>query len=193
MGNSLVRGIYGEDALFLYMIYTLPLTFFAYSVGITWLKNTGGARFSFRALANPVFFAVIVGILLGLTGIPLPSFLDAVVASSAGCMTPVAMLLTGMVIGSYTLKSFVTEPTLYLASLVRLIVLPVLGISFLRLFSISGEIQLVALISLCMPMGLNTIIIPSAYGRDTTLGAGLALISHILSLLTIPLLLLIFQ
>jgi predicted permease len=39
---------------------------------------------------------------------------------------------------------------------------------------------------LAMPLGLNTIVVPGAYGKDTTDAASMALISHILSIITIP-------
>jgi predicted permease len=37
-----------------------------------------------------------------------------------------------------------------------------------------------------MPLGLNTVVIPSAYDKDTSDAAGLALVSHILACITIP-------
>lgn len=37
-----------------------------------------------------------------------------------------------------------------------------------------------------MPLGLNTVVFPAAYGGDTTPGASMALISHLMSIITIP-------
>lgn len=45
---------------------------------------------------------------------------------------------------------------------------------------------------MCMPMGLNGIVIPAAYGKDTTDAAGMALITHLLSVVTIPLMFMLF-
>ena len=45
----------------------------------------------------------------------------------------------------------------------------------------------------CMPMGLNAIVVPAGYGKDTTDAAGLALVSHLLSVITIPLMFMLFQ
>jgi len=50
-----------------------------------------------------------------------------------------------------------------------------------------------ALCSLAMPLGLNTIIIPSAYGKDTRVASGMALVSHILSCITIPVIFLLYN
>jgi predicted permease len=39
---------------------------------------------------------------------------------------------------------------------------------------------------LCMPMGLNTVIFPEAYGGDSGTGAQCCFVSQVLGLLTIP-------
>ena len=44
-----------------------------------------------------------------------------------------------------------------------------------------------------MPLGLNTIVIPKAYDLDSTVASGMALISHLLSIGTIPLVFMIFE
>jgi predicted permease len=37
-----------------------------------------------------------------------------------------------------------------------------------------------------MPLGLSTIVIPGGYGKDTSVAAGMTLVSHLLSAVTIP-------
>lgn len=44
-----------------------------------------------------------------------------------------------------------------------------------------------ALIAVGTPLGLNTVVFPSAYGGDPKTGASMAMISHTLSVITIPL------
>lgn len=51
---------------------------------------------------------------------------------------------------------------------------------------ISETAYICAVCSLAMPLGLNTIVIPSAQGKDTTVAAGMAVISYLLSVVTIP-------
>jgi len=43
-----------------------------------------------------------------------------------------------------------------------------------------------------MPLGLNTVVVPAAYGKDTSVAAGMALISHAISIITIPVILTLF-
>ncbi len=42
------------------------------------------------------------------------------------------------------------------------------------------------------PLGLHTIVYPTAYGGDTKTGASMAMISNVLSVITIPLIHLVF-
>ena len=46
--------------------------------------------------------------------------------------------------------------------------------------------------AIATPLGLNTIVYPEAYGGDPETGASMAMISHTLSVITIPLMYLIF-
>ncbi len=49
-----------------------------------------------------------------------------------------------------------------------------------------------ALIAFATSLGLNTIVSLAAYGGDTKIGASMTTISHTLSVITIPLMCLIF-
>jgi len=101
----------------------------------------------------------------------------------------VAMLLTGMTIARYDLKDILRQKGVYVVSALRLIAFPLLFMAAARLIPLPRAFYACALCSLAMPLGLNTVIIPSALGKDTRLAAGMALVSHVAGCLTIPLLL----
>lgn len=194
MGNAIALGIFGSDFLFEYMIFTLPLSVFTYTIGVSLIKNDSGrGNFNIKALFTPVFFAIAAGIILGLTGMPLPSFLLTSVDALAGCMSPLAMFLTGFIIGGYRLTELLKDSAILLLSLIRLLVLPLSALIFLKLFGVEESITACAICYLAMPLGLNTIIIPAAYGRDTRTGASMALISSLLAVITIPLVFTLLQ
>jgi len=62
----------------------------------------------------------------------------------------------------------------------------------LKLIGTPDSIILLALIAFCTPLGLNTIVYPAAYGGDTKTGAAMTMVSHLLSVVTIPLMYLLF-
>ena len=107
------------------------------------------------------------------------------------------MLLTGMTIGKLNLLKLLSKWRLYLLSFVKLIVYPLLFIAvfaFVPTGNVLTETVLIcAMCVMAMPTGLNTIVIPAAYGKDTSDAAGMALITHILSVGTIPLMFMLLQ
>lgn len=193
MGNAVVLGVFGEKVLFDYMIFTLPLNLYVYSIGTASLIPTEkGGKFSVKTFVNPIFIALILGAVCGLLSVPLPKFITTAISSAGACMSPLAMLLTGFVIGGYSLKTLASDKKVYLASVIRLIILPSAFMAVLLLLKTDKDIIRVALCATAMPLGLNTVVFPAAYGGDTTPGAGMALVSHLISIITIPVMFSIF-
>ena len=195
VGTALVQGIYGADSveLFDYLIFTLPLNLFTYSLGIAWLvPSSRGGGFSLKSFVNPIFISLFIGAFLGLTSIPRVEFISSLISKSAACMAPVAMILTGFVIAGYEIKSLLVVKESYIIAVLRLVVFPSLFVLGLRAINAPQEIVFATLCSNAMPLGLNTVIIPSTYGENAQTGAGLALISQAMAAVTIPILFLMF-
>lgn len=194
MGNAVVLGIFGEDVLFDYMIFTLPLCLYVYSFGTASLipKKEGSKKFSLKVFLNPICMSMLFGAIAGLIGLPLPKFLITAISSAGACMSPLAMILTGFVVANFSIKKLATVKRIYLASVLRLIILPFLFVLAFKLLNINDTVIMLTLCATAMPLGLNTVVFPAAYGGDTTPGASMALISHLMSIITIPIMFTIF-
>lgn len=195
VGTAMVSGIYGADSieLFDYMMFTLPLNLFTYSIGISWLVPNSEKSFSLKAFVNPIFISLFIGAGLGLLSIPKYRLLTTIITNTADCMAPIAMILTGFVIGSYSLKSLFRQWQTYVVAGVRLIGLPALTAIILRFINAPNEIVIASLCANAMPLGLNTVIIPSAYGESPQAGASMALVSQLSAVVTIPILFYLFS
>ena len=90
-------------------------------------------------------------------------------------------------------SSVFKDRTIYLTTAVRLLAIPLAFVGLFVLWNPSDAIVICTVCSLAMPLGLNTIVVPSAYGKDPTKAAGMALVSHLLSCITIPLISLLLQ
>lgn len=193
VGTAMIQGIYGAESveLFDYMMFTLPLNLFTYSIGISWLIPNKKSEFSIKTFINPIFIALVTGAVLGLTEVPKTDFISSIISGAANCMSPIAMILTGIVIGSYELKSLLSYWQNYVITGIRLVGLPLLFVLVLKAIKAPSEIIIVTLCANAMPLGLNTVIIPSAYGENPRIGAGLALVSQIAAVVTIPVLFLL--
>lgn len=197
MGNAVVLALF--PSLFSdYLIFVIPFWVLIYGWGVPMLlippdSRKKGLRARLRGFVNPMFISMLAGMAIGLLSLPVPTFLQTAFADLGACMSPVAMLLTGMAVAAYPVRSVFCRPSVYAVSALRLLLLPLLGLVALMLLPLPHELSVCLLCVLCMPLGLNTVVIPGAYGQDTSAGAGMALVSHLLSLGTIPLMFTLFD
>lgn len=199
MGNAVVSALF-PDIFLEYLIFTLPLWILIYLWGVPSLLISDGSKRSLgqkmKSFVNPMFIAMIIGMIIGISGLKLPGWTTSVISTAGDCMSPIAMLLTGITVAGISLKKVFTNVGVWVVSVVRLIIFPLIFIGLFYVLPLPGSLDtfvICAVCSLAMPLGLNTIVIPSAYGRDTTVASGMALISHLLSCLTIPLIFMLFN
>lgn len=197
MGNAVVGALF-PDIFLEYLIFTLPLWSLIYLWGVpVLLLGDSSQKPSFKqrlkSFGNPMFVCTLLGMLIGMLGIPVPKFVSSAVSAAGSCMSPIAMVLTGMTIARFKLGEVLRIKSVYLVTALRLLVYPLLFIGFMLLIPMPRTFATCALCSLAMPLGLNTIIIPSALGKDTKAASGMALVSHVLSCLTIPVVLMLFE
>ena len=186
MGNSLVQGLLGDAALFRYLIFTLPMNVFVYTAGVIWL-TAGKRKFSIRMLLNPMFASMIIGMLLGLTKCPMPSFVGKTISACANCFSPLAMVVTGFVIAKFNFANLLRRWNVYILTAIRIVAMPLAYLLLTALLRIPQDVRLMILFSSAMPLGLNPIVFPAAYGGDETIGASMAVISNLIGIITVPL------
>ena len=199
VGNFLVLGIWGEEMLFKYLMFTFIPGLVCYAWGIYILipksENSPGVLANLKnGLLKPPFMGLVIGMILGITGLGkyLPSFLHTALSNAGNCMGPCGMLLAGVVIGSYKFGDLLKNKKVYLACLFRLVIIPALFSLILKAIGADKEIIVLSLVAFAAPLGLNTIVYPAAFGGETKTGASMAMISHALSVITIPVMYLIF-
>lgn len=185
MGNAVMIGVFGNDVFFDYLIFTMPINMVIYTWGVSQLTPSKEGNPLLR-LINPICMSMIIGALIGLSEIKLPQCTMTVLSSAAACMAPLAMILTGFTIGRYDIKKLLLNRKVYAVTALRLLILPIFFVFLFRILGMPKDILILALCTVAMPLGLNTVVFPAAYGGDTSTGASMALISHTLSVITIP-------
>lgn len=206
MGNAIMSAVFPE-IFFEYTVFTLPFWFTIYLWGAPVLLISGsneGEKVSLKqrlkSFLNPMFIAMIVGMIIGLTGLKLPTGVTSAIDGAGACMSPLAMLLTGMTVGRVDVLALLKKWRLYLVTAIKLVAYPLLFVGLFALLAMLPEnaffTETFFKCGTCiaaMPLGLNTIVIPAAYGRDTSDAAGMALVSHLASVVTIPLVFMLMQ
>ena len=199
MGDPIVLTMFGEAALAQYKFFCLPLSFAIYTWGIGVLTPSNITKGSvFKRLLNMPTISILAGIVVGLFGLEnyIPTFLVSSLDSLKTCMGPIAMLLAGVTISRYDLLKMLKKKKVYIATFLRLVVIPSVLITLLfgvkTLFflifnvSISNDVLFLCFFATATPLGLNTVVFPEAYGSNPEIGASMTMISHTLCVISIP-------
>lgn len=182
IGQPLIADLFGDLMLQNAMVFTFPMGLCAYTIGYSMLSKTG---LNLKKLINPPIVAIFIGAVIGLTGIPLPAAITSTLEKTAACILPVSMVLTGMVVSEFDIRTLLRRKSDYIVVLCRLFLFPCAIAGALKLLGLN-DVVIPALMMYAMPCGMNTIIVPRLIGEDCESGAALALISNLLACVTIP-------
>ena len=182
LGYVLVDNIWGSQALTDMILFCVPFAVYTYSFGYALLTERGNF---YKKMVNPIIIGIFGGMVCGLFGIKMPTVIVDVASTASACVGPISMIMTGLILSSFPIKELATDKIAYLFSLLRLVLLPFMVFGICKLFGFS-EVIVPATIMASMPCGLNTIVFPKLVGQDCKLGAKLAFVSHLFSVITLP-------
>ena len=184
LGYPLIGGVFGAAMLFDYMIFVIPFSIYIYTVAMYMLNPKH--ELSIKGIFNPSFIGLLIGAVWGILEIPVPKVVGSVLDGASSCLGPLAMLLTGFVLSRRPVKELVKNPKMYIASLLRLVVFPIVFTAILWLLGADDYTLLLAALTLSLPMGLNNIVFPEAFGGDGYTGAQSCFVCNVLGFFLVP-------
>ena len=184
MGYPLVQAVFGDSALTDAMIYCMPYNIYIYTLGMYYL--TEHKTITFKTIITPPFLATFVGMGLGLLDFEMPKVITRILTSAESCVSPCAMILTGAVFARMDMSSVFRDWRPYAASAIRLLIIPLAALALFRFIGVPEGWILPSVAILAMPLGVNSIVFPEAYGGDAESGAKVCFMAAILAIFTIP-------
>lgn len=184
MGYPMMEAVFGTQMQFYMMMFAIPYQIVIYTYGMYILNPN--REISLKKLLNPIMISLVLGMLAGLLKINLPKFLYTALESAKNCMAPSAMILTGFVLAATPIKPIFTDIRLFVGAILRGVIIPLVFLGIMLLLKLPDMYIIVAMVTLSMPMGLNSIVFPEAYGGDSLTGAKSTFMSNVVSIVTIP-------
>lgn len=190
-GMPLILAIYGELMLFDYILFCIPFLILTYTFGIYILNPN--RKFDFKSIFNPMMVSLVFGMLAGMINLTLPMFATNILETGANCLAPAAMILTGVVFARNDLKKMLSNWKVYFACALKMILIPFVAAPIISAVNAPQNIAIIIIVTLTLPTGLNSIILPEAYGGDSRTGAQLCFVSTLTTLIVLPLILGFYQ
>ena len=195
MGFPVISTIFGQEAIFYAVMFNIPFNMFVYSLGIALVRDSATKQgFNFKTFFNMGIIASIIGLLIFGLAIPVPDILRGVVSTVGGTTTPVSMLVTGAMLSTVPLAKMFNNWRVYIVSIVRVFVLPLIVFVILKyVFQVDDPMILgVSVIITGMPVAASAALVTQEYGTEPELASQCIFTSTLISILSIPLLSLLF-
>ncbi|MFA9380473.1 MAG: AEC family transporter [Acetanaerobacterium sp.] len=187
LGLPIVGGIFGSEGMLYASIALIPLRVFMWSSGLSLFTKTD-AKSTFKTLiTHPCIIAVFIGFAVLLIPYDMPVFLSSAITGIGNCTTAVSMLIIGGILAEIKVKTVVSRTVLYF-SFIRLIFIPLSVYAILTLLRVDALLTGVSVVLAAMPAGSTTAILAAKYGGDAQFASKTVFVSTVLSLFTIPLL-----
>ena len=195
LGFPLIMALYGTEGLLYASMYQLVSTIMMWTLGVVILSHGNGISWkkSLMRVVNINTIATLLGLILFLFSVKLPGVILKPMTDLGAANTWLSMLYIGAMLVFSNVGGLLKKKSLYIISLTRLVIAPALLIIIFYLISfIIGSspdklVSSVIVLEASMPCMATVVIMAKEFGSDDSLAVGNVFVSTLLSILTLPL------
>jgi len=188
-GIPLIIASVGQGAVFYVACFVAFLNIGQWTYGVSLLTGQPlkqGLQWK-KLISAPFIIAILIGLVLFLTQVRLPSVISGCLSTVASLNTPLAMFTVGIYLAQTNLRSMLTHREVYLVALVRLAVVPLVSLLVLSLLPDAyHEMKMALLIAVSCPVGSNVAVYAHLHQKDYPYAVETVVISTLFSIITIP-------
>ena len=196
IGIPVNNALFGPAAISPLLLYFLANTTFFWTVGNWAIAREGthdGHRLSTREilghLFSPPLMGTLTGIVLLMTGIPLPKFVTDTCNMLGSLGSPLALIFVGVILRRVDWKAAHMGKDIVLTVLGRILLTPLvtIGVILLMPIDISELTTQVYVIQAGLPSMTNIALISAFYGADKEFGSVFVCATSIVGMISVPL------
>ena len=193
----IVTGVLGEEWVIYSSAFMCVQLILMWTHGKSVLCGEKGGNLK-KILTNVNMIAILLGIVLFLLRIKLPSILEGTIASVSSMVGPISMIITGMLIGGMSLKKIVGYHRVWLMTFFRMILIPAIILIVLKVSGLSGlhpdgdTILLISFLASITPAASTMTQMAQIYGKDADYASVINVVTTVVCIITMPLMVLIY-
>ncbi|GIO23505.1 AEC family transporter [Oceanobacillus sp. J11TS1] len=190
IGMVIILQLFGQEGVLFASVFNLIYYVLIWTYAI-YIMNPEGLPDSkaMFILKNPGFLATMVGFILFIFPIQIPSFIMEPIAIIGQMTVPLSMIMIGMMISAITFSravAYMKDALVYIAVLIRLFIYPILFFLPLLFFQIPFEWFMVACLLSATPSPATISMYAQVYGGDMEFSSVVVFFSTLLSVISIP-------
>lgn len=189
IGIPLTQALLGSDGVFYAVTYIAAFTVYVWTHGISMFghEHVRPSMKVRRVLLNPGIISILIALPLYVFSIHLPSPASDVVGYLAAMNTPLSMIVVGVNLATFSLRTIFSEKLVWLGVAARNVLVPALFILLLGLLPIDPVARMAILISISTPVGAMLVIFSVRQDHKTEFATKLLCLSTLLCVVTLPL------
>lgn len=193
IGYPIVSSIFGAKAVFYAALLNMPNTFFIFTAGVMLVKGEYSVRkLNLKLLFSPAMIAAFVAALLVALDVHTPEIVARPVTIVGNITVPAALMIIGSSMARLPLHDIIGSPKVYVASVVRLGVVPVSLYFLFKVCGVSDIVNEINTVVIAMPVASFGTMFCMKYGRNPALMTEMTFITTVGSIFTIPLITMLF-
>ena len=193
MGYPVIAALFGTEALLYASLFLIPFNVLIYTYGISVMKRqrekTG---FRIRKALNMGVISCVLTLIIYLIELPVPVIVENAVDSLSGLTAPLSMMVIGDSLTKINLKKLFCNVRMLVFSGIKLLLIPIVGVGFIKLLGLNSMLTGVCMIMLSTPVGSMTAMLAQEYDGDYELASQGVTITTMLAVITMPLIAMIF-
>lgn len=191
MGFPLVAAVQGSEAIFYAAGFVALLNALQWTYGQSLISGDPSYRSPKAILKNPLVLSLLLGMLIFCLEIPVPAIASDLLAALSALNAPLAMVILGVYLAQTDAKTLFNDPHLYVVAAARLVLIPLLTALVLKLLPVQyASIATTLVIVAAAPIGSNVAVYAQKLGKDYAYAVRGVCLSTLLSVITMPLLML---
>ena len=185
MGIPLEQAILGDAGVFYGVVYIVVFNLFMWSWG---LKTMSGGMNRLKMWVNPGTVGLALGAPLFFLSVKLPAVIGVPIHHMANLNTPLAMIVIGYALAGAEFGKVLRTGSVYVATVVRLVVCPLLAIAALYPFraALDRNMMLAMVIAASAPVAAMVSMFAAKFRRDVDVSVAVVSGTTLLSILTMP-------
>ncbi len=187
IGIPVISSILGEEYAVYVTEFMLVYTFVFYTYGIA-LMEGHFSLYSLKSMVNPGTISGLFAMAVIFFSIPLPGFIKTALTYLGNVTSPMALAAVGFALANSDLKKVFGQPQLYVFSVFKLLILPLLMLPLLKLVTNDQALLPVCMVMFGMPVGNMPLILGNQRGMDVTSCSAAIILTTVLCVFTVPVL-----
>ncbi len=185
LGIPLMQLWGGPGAMNIIIIYDQIQTFFIFTLGYLILEGGFSSSGIKAALKSPILWAIVAGFLFNLLKIPVPESLIKTAVFAGNAAPPLAAFALGQSLSKR--KKGRISLHVFSGIVLRVVAGFLFGILTVRLFSLTGLMKTVILVTSALPAAVFSYVLPARLGFESEIPREIVIISTVLGVVSIPL------